>query len=303
MNRREFIKTGVVAGSALLLSHPFRLLAASEGQGGCDLVAVRGGGAAEMFRRGIAEMGGMGTIVRSGQSVVVKPNIGWDTAPERGACTNPELVGEVVRQCVAAGAGKVEVLDHTCDLWKSCYRNSGIEAAVKSAGGQMVPANSRRHYTSVGIPAGKSLKDAKVHRNVLAADVFINVPVLKHHGSTRLTLGMKNLMGVVWDRGYWHRNDLHQCIADFSTFMRADLTIMDGYRVMRTNGPMGVSEGDVVLVKAQIIARDPVALDAASARMFGLEPDDVGYIRIADAMKVGSKDLESITIRKVKVTG
>ncbi len=303
MNRRDFIKTSVAAGSALLLSNPFSLLAATESEGLCDLVAVRGGEPAEMFRRGISEMGGMGAFVRYGQAVVVKPNIGWDTPPERGACTNPELVGEIVRQCLAVGAGRVEVLDHTCDLWKNCYRNSGIEAAVKAAGGQMVPGNSRRYYTDVRIPEGKRLTYAKVHRNVLEADVFINVPVLKNHGSTRLTLGMKNLMGVVWDRKYWHRSDLHQCIADFSTFMKSDLTIMDGYRVMRTNGPMGVSEEDVALVKAQIIARDPVAVDAASAKMFGLQPDDVGYIPIADAMNVGSKDLNRLSIRKVRIAG
>lgn len=303
MDRRAFIKAGVAAGSAWLLGNPFRLLAATQSQGPCDLVAVRGGEPVAMFRRGIGELGGMGAFVRPGQAVVVKPNIGWDTPPERGATTNPELVGEIVRQCLSAGAARVAVLDHTCDLWRNCYRNSGIEAAVKAAGGRMVPANSRRHYRSVDVAGGERLRRTEVHKHVLSADVLINVPVLKHHSSTWLTLGMKNLMGVVWDRRYWHSHDLHQCIADFSTFLKADLTIMDGYRVMRSNGPKGVSEGDVALVKAQILAKDPVAADAASARMFGLHPDDVGYIRIADAMEVGSKDLKSLRVRKVKVAG
>jgi uncharacterized protein (DUF362 family) len=127
------------------------------------------------------------------------------------------------------------------------------------------------------------------------------VPVLKHHASTKISLGMKNMMGVVWDRQWWHKNDLHQCIADFTTYMVADLTIVDAYAVMKRNGPMGVSVEDVVIQKALLLGKDPVSLDVASARMFGKDPSEVGYIRLATEMKIGNADLASLNIQKIKL--
>ena len=112
------------------------------------------------------------------------------------------------------------MFDHTCEHWVQCYKNSGIEKAVKMPAGKCL----RRHdgyYQKVAVPKGKQLTEAKVHELLLGADVFINVPILKHHSSSMITVGMKNLMGVVWDRAYWHRNDLHQCIADFASYRRA----------------------------------------------------------------------------------
>ena len=121
----------------------------------------------------------------------------------------------------------------------------------------------------------------------MGADVFINVPILKHHSSSMVTVGMKNLMGVVWDREYWHRNDLHQCIADFASYRRPELTVVDAYNVMKQNGPRGVSASDVVPMKSQIVSTDFVAADAAAAKLFGAEPDDIRYIQLAAQMNLG----------------
>src|SRR5690606_37119210 len=135
-----------------------------------------------------------------------------------------------------AGAKDVFVFDNTCDNWVKCYANSGIERAAKDAGAKVVGGNTENYYQLVTVN-GVSLKTAKVHELVLSSDVFINVPILKHHSSTRITVSMKNLMGVVWDRGYWHRNNLHQCIADFAAFKKPDLNVVDAYAVMMRNGP------------------------------------------------------------------
>jgi len=112
---------------------------------------------------------------------------------------------------------------------------------------------------------------------------------------------MKNLMGVVWDRRYWHQNDLHQCIADYTTFRNPDLNIVDAYRVMKRNGPRGVSVEDVVLLNSLLISRDIVAADAAAAKLFGLEPDDIPHIVIADKMGIGTMDLASLNINRIKM--
>ncbi len=264
-----------------------------------DLVAVKGGEPDQMFDKAIASLGGMKKFVSKGQTVVVKPNIGWDVDPERAANTNPVLVKRIIQHCIEAGAKKVYVFDHTCDTWTKCYSNSGIERMVKEAGGQIVSGDSENYYQSVDIKNGKRLKKEKVHELILDSDVFINVPVLKHHSSGRLTIGMKNLMGIVWDRGYWHRNDLHQCIADFTSFRKPDLTIVDAYRVMKRNGPRGVSKDDVVLMKSQIISSDIVAADAASAKLFGMEPSDIAYLNHAVEMKLGRTDLQNLNINRI----
>ena len=254
-----------------------------------------------MFDKAMASLGEMTTFVPKGSKVLVKPNIGWDVTPERAGNTHPKLVARIIEQCLNAGAKEVAVFDHTCDQWMQCYKNSGIERAVKNAGGKIVSGDSEGYYQQVAVPKGKRLTETKVHELLLEADVFINVPVLKHHSSSMLTIGMKNLMGVVWDRGYWHRNDLHQCIADFASYRKSTLTVVDAYNVMRRNGPRGVSAGDVVAMKSLIVSTDCVAADAAAAKLFGLDPSGIRHIQLADQMNLGRMDLSTLTINRIKL--
>ena len=228
-----------------------------------------GGEPAEMFRKAIAEFGGMGKFVKAGQKVVVKPNIGWDKVPELAGNTNPELVSEIIKQCFDAGAKEVVVFDHTCDDWRKCYKNSGIEEAAKAAGAKVMPAHEESYYREVELPKAKSLKTAKIHSAILDCDVWINVPILKNHGGAKMTISMKNHMGIVWDRGFFHRNDLQQCIADICTISKpAVLNVVDAYRLMKTNGPRGKSEADVVLAKGVFMSPDIVAVDTAATKFF-----------------------------------
>jgi len=266
-----------------------------------DLVAIKGGEPDIMFKKAIQSLGGMKQYVKPNQTVVVKPNIGWDVSPERAGNTNPKLINQIVQECFNVGAKDVYVFDHTCDNWTKCYSNSGIEKAVKDAGGKIVSGASESYYQNIELPNAKRLKNAKVHELILDSDVFINVPILKSHGGATVTIGMKNMMGIVWDRGYWHRNDLHQCIADYATLRQPDLTIIDAYWVMKRNGPRGVSKADVVTMKSQIISSDIVAADSAATKLFGLNPDEIGYIEYADQMGVGTKDLSKLKIDRIIV--
>ena len=303
MNRRNFIKksfqAGFIAGSALSIGSYSNLFSGKFKTDNYDLVAIKGKEPDAMFDEAIKYLGGMESFVKKGQSVAIKPNIGWDASPERAADTNPLLINRIIKHCYEAGAKDVFVFDHTCDNWLRCYSNSGIERAVKDAGGKMVPANNESYYQEVKIKKGKKLNHALVHELILSSDVFINVPVLKEHGSAGLTICMKNLMGVVWDRGYWHRNNLHQCIAEFPLFRKPDLNIIDAYYVMKRNGPRGVSKDDLVEMKSQIISTDIVAADAAAAKLFGINPDNISYIKIADQMKIGTKDLTKLSIKRI----
>ena len=301
MKRREFFnksfKAGVLTTTSLLFGKIPNLLAFPPDK--YDLVAIKGGEPDVMFDKAIESLGGIKTFVKKGNTVVVKPNIGWDVIPERAANTNPLLVNRIIKHCLDAGAKDVYVFDHTCDSWNSCYSNSGIERSVKDAGGKIVPGNSEKYYQRVSISKGKRLKESKVHELILECDVFINVPVLKSHNSTDLTISMKNLMGIVWDRGYWHRNDLNQCIADFPSFKKPDLNIVDAYSVMMKNGPRGVSRSDVVTMKSQIISTDIVAADAAATKLFGSDPQNIEYIKYASDMKIGEMDLSKLNINRI----
>ncbi len=311
--RRKFLKKlKDILESTFFTFTLFPMLAglteAAESKTGFDLIALKGGnGPDDLFRKGISYLGGMGRFVKKGQSVLIKPNMGWDRTPEYGANTDPTLIGAIVKECFNAGAAEVYVLDHTCDSWKSCYKNSRIEEYAVKSGAKIVPANSKDYYIQTTIPRGKILKEALVHKLFIQSDVVINVPVLKHHSSTGITASMKNLMGVVWDRYEWHRKDLHQCIADFSTLRKPDLCVLDGWRVMLKNGPRGYSTSDVAKYEYLFISTDPVAIDSAGAAVLASagtisgKAENIRYIKIAKDHGLGRTDLDKMNIKRITI--
>lgn len=312
MDRRIFLKAIALSGAALtsiketeameLLSQSFQTTSAAK----YDMVAIMGGEPEEMYRKAIAEIGGMKNFIKSGEKVVVKPNIGWDKSPEMAANTNPKLVEAIIKDCFVAGAKEVTVFDHTCDDWRKCYENSGIEAIAKAAGAKVVPAHQESYYKTASLPKGKNLKSTKVHQAIVDADKWINVPILKNHGGAQMTISMKNYMGIVWDRGFFHANDLQQCIADVCTYdKRPILNIVDAYRVLKTSGPQGRSLADVALAKGLFISQDIVAVDTAAANFFNqvrdLPVNRVGHLAKGQELGIGTMDLTKLNIKRIKV--
>lgn len=309
MERRNFLKAallGSIAGAIQLKPETIFAAESSSAQGKNDLVAVMGGDPVTMYSKGMAAMGGISRFVKKGQKVVVKPNIGWDKKPELAANTNPLLVAAIVADCLKAGASEVVVFDHTCDEWQACYKNSGIEAAAKAAGAKMAFAHDEKYYKEVNLPKGLRLKSAKIHENIIDCDVWINVPVLKNHGGAKMTIAMKNYMGIVWDRGFWHSNDLQQCIADCATYSKKPVVnIVDAYRIMTQNGPKGKTIDDVVEAKALFISTDIVAADTAALKFFNqfreMKMEAVSHIGKAENLNVGTTNLESIKVERIKI--
>jgi len=309
MNRKEFLKTLGVAGTAFAVSgfDGLDVFAQSEKKDEpVDLVAVMGAEPDVLFRKAIDELGGMGRFVQKGQKVAIKPNMAWDRAPETGANTNPLLVAEMVKQALAAGASQVVVFDNTCDEMQRSYKTSGIERAALDAGAKVLPANNERYYREVELPRGVELKSAKIHEALLDCDVWFNVPVLKHHKGTNMTISMKNYMGIVWDRKVFHRINLQQCIADVCTWPKKPvLNVVDAYRIMKQNGPKGISEADSVVVKALIASADIVAVDTASTKLaeqFTKVPlEKVEHITAGEQLKLGTTNIDSLNVRRVKV--
>ena len=306
MDRRKFIKqgigAGIIAGAGLSGFYPAYSYHRNKIRASpYDLVAVRGGEPDVMFDKGIEALGGMQAFVNKGQTVVVKPNIGWDALPERAVNTNPKLLARIITHCLDAGARDVYMFDHTCDNWNKCYLNSGLQEASRNAGAKVVAGNTESYYQEVTNTHATILKSVKIHELILEADVFINVPILKHHSSTRLTVGIKNLMGIVWDRRFWHNNNLQQCIGEFPLYRKPDLNVVDAYAILKRNGPRGVSRADVVELKSLIISPDIVAADAAGSKFFGEEPERIHYIRIAHDLKLGNMNLDELNIARLTV--
>lgn len=309
MNRKDFLKTLGTAGAAFAVTGIDALdvfAQNTEKDGPVDLVAVMNGEPDVMFQKAIAELGGMERFVKKGQKIVIKPNIGWDRAPEMAANVNPVLISEMVKQILAVGAAEVVVFDRTCDDMKRSYKTSGIEEAALAAGAKVLPSDDERYYREVELPLGKRLKKTKIHEALIDCDAWFNVPVLKVHGGARMTIAMKNYMGIVWDRRFFHGNDLNQCIADACTWTKKPvLNVVDGYRILKSNGPRGQSEADAVLVKALLASPDIVAVDAASTklaeRFTNIKLEDVGHIKAGEELKLGTTDIDSLNVRRVRV--
>ncbi|NNF99173.1 MAG: DUF362 domain-containing protein [Desulfobacteraceae bacterium] len=306
-NRRQFLKKSgrltVTAAATLLMGNGGGISALATASSAPDLVAVKNGEPHALFDAAIKAAGGMGRYVQKGQTVVIKPNIGWNREPEYAANTNPALVQRIIEHCVNAGAKKIYVFDHSVDHGQRCYKSSGIESAAKSSGALMVPGDHERYYQEVVVPGGQKLKKTKVHELILESDVYINVPVLKHHGSSGLTLAMKNQMGVVWNRGEYHWRGLHQCIADFCRFRKPDLNIIDAYRITLRNGPQRAGADDVVMKKTLLLSPNIVAIDAAAAKIFGKDPQDISHIYYGHHGGIGNMDLNGLNIKRITLPG
>jgi len=263
------------------------------------LSVVHGDDPAALTRRAVEALGGMERFVKSGQSVIVKPNICVAYhGPEYAATTNPQVVAELVQLCREAGASSVTVMDHPFGgTAEQAYKISQIGDAVKAAGGQMVVMGSAK-FRDTPIPEGKDIKKWLVYQDALKADVIIDVPIAKHHDLARLTLAGKNLMGLTENRGNLHPN-LGERLVDLYTLFRPRLIVVDAYRILMANGPTGGNLNDVKLAKTVIASHDIVAADAYATTLFGLKPDAISYVKAGAARGIGTADLNSIKIEEI----
>ena len=255
-----------------------------------ELAVIKGGEPAALVRRAVEEMGGMGRFVARGDVVLVKPNIAWDRTPEQAANTNPDAVAEVVGLALAAGARKVLVTDVPVNEARRTFDRSGIAAAVKAAGGQIVlPGEARFREVDLG---GAVLRVWPVLEPFLEADKVINMPIAKHHDLTGVTLGLKNWYGLLGDFRMRLHQRIDESLADLAGFLRPTLTILDAYRVLLRGGPSGGSMEDVALRKTVVAGTDPVAVDAFAAReFFGLSGSGLRFLEVAAERGLGELHL------------
>jgi uncharacterized protein (DUF362 family) len=303
ISRREFlINTGKLSLTCVglgLFSTPNVLKAMGEETGYDlpDLAVAKGGDPAANTLKAVGALGGIERFVKKRDKVAVKPNPITPTGPETAANTNPLVVETIVKMCLQAGAAEVVVLSN--DPLRSFQGNGIMEAATRS-GARVVAATTRDLFQSVPVLRGRVLHDVEIIKDILDADVFINIPIVKHHSQSTVTLSMKNLMGINWDRQYFHRNGLHQCIADLSTAVKTNLIVMDATRILLTNGPSG--PGQTREERTIIAGTDPVAIDAYATTMLDRNPQDIDHIRFAYELGVGDMHLDRMNIKEILVS-
>ncbi len=308
VSRRRFLETVGITGVAACLGAvsgcggepQFGPKKPRENKLSSDLIIVKGEDPKKMAETALEALGGIDKLVRPNDIVVVKPNIAWDRLPEQAATTNPAVVGAVVALCLKAGAKQVKVFDRPCNDARRSYDTSGIAKAAEEAGASVSFVLDRK-FRPVPIPRGVSMKEWPIYEDAARADVLISVPIAKHHGISRLTMGFKNMMGIAGgNRGKWHP-EIHQRLADFATVTAVDLTIVDAYRILTNRGPASGTAADVRQEGLLVAGIDPVAVDAFCSTIFGLKPQEVGMVQKAFELGLGEMDLSKIKQQRIEL--
>jgi uncharacterized protein (DUF362 family) len=249
--------------------------------------------AARLTRQAVQALGGMSRFVSKGQVVWVKPNIAWDRTPEQAGNTNPDVVATIITMCFEAGAKEVIVGDNPCNAAERTYPNSRIQPMAEKAGARVVQLD-RRKYKKMALN-GKALKEWEIYADMIETDVFINVPIAKHHRLAGATLGMKNLMGVCGGSRNRFHQDLTNVLPDLAAFVKPKLTVLDGIRVLPVNGPVGGNLEDVKRKDTIVAGVDPVAIDAFGATLLDMEPKKIAHIVEGANRGLGTMDFASLS--------
>jgi len=301
MDRRTFLRLTTAAGAGMALQPalgPFAEAAAAAG-GHPDLAVATGQSAERIVRAAVDALGGIKRFISRGDVVVVKPNIAWDRTPEQAGDTNPEVVAVVVQLCLEAGAKKVKVFDRTVNDARRCYVQSGIEPAAKGVGADVQYMDDRK-FKDMDL-GGLALKTWPLYTEIFEADKVINVPIAKHHGLAKLTMSIKNWMGVMGGSRRMIHQKLDESIVDVAMKVKPCLTVLDAVRILTANGPQGGDLKDVKRLDTVIAGVDQVAIDSYGATLFGMKGAELGYVKIAADHGFGVMDLGKLRIKKLTV--
>jgi uncharacterized protein (DUF362 family) len=298
MDRRAFLKLAALTGAGVSVHGGLNVIAeAAAASQQPDLVVANGASPEKIVKAAIDAMGGIKKFISRGDVVVIKPNIGWDRVPEQAGDTNPDVVAAMVKLCFEAGAKKVKVFDRPVNDPRRCYVQSGIAPAAGALGAE-VDYMDERKFKDMAIN-GEALKSWPLYTDIFEADKVINMPIAKHHGLAKLTMSMKNWMGVMGgSRRQIHQN-LDETLVDLSMKIRPTLTILDAVRILTANGPQGGSLADVKKLDTVIVGKDPVAIDSYGATLFGIKGSDLGCVLLGDKRGLGKMDLTKLKIKKI----
>lgn len=303
ISRRDFLKTSAGIMASIFL--PGHLIWSEIEKDKLPVIIVARGDKKKLVASAFKAIGGIEKFVKTGDRVLVKPNISFAANIESGATTSAEIVKQVVKLCLDAGASKVTIIDFPLANPDICIEKSGIkQALIDKTKVKLLMLGKERQFYEVEVPNGKELRFVKIAKELNNVDTFINLPVAKSHSATGVSLGMKNLMGLVWDRNFFHRGNLHQAIAELATVIKPGLTIVDATRVLASGGPGG--PGKTVIINTVIAGMDIVAVDSYTV---GITPwynkvftgRNVKHIIAGYELGLGEIDTDRMEIRKIEV--
>ena len=258
-------------------------------------------------RAAVNALGGMSRFVTTGARVVIKPNMSFPNPPDWATTTNPDVVRELASMCLQAGASSVVVLDNPLRSTTLCLERSGIKHALESLPGSRTEGiESERFFREVKVPKGIELSSTMIMKQVLEADVLIAAPVAKSHSATGLSLSMKGMMGLIYNRSDLHLSmDLNTAVVDLCTVLKPQLTVIDVSRLLSSGGPGG--PGKVITMNKIVASTDMVAADAATVQLgtwYGrkFQARQVKHIRMAHERGLGNMDIDRQVVKEISVS-
>jgi uncharacterized protein (DUF362 family) len=321
ISRRSFLKTSAAVGATTLLGGRAyaSIKAADENKsaetGAPDLIALTGTSYFDNTVKAIEALGGIERFVPKGSRLALNLNA---IRKHRGTIVHPDITLAVIGLCWQAGAKEIYIPKPLAEgYWEKSERSSAHREDIdrltisKRKFDRQTRTESGVSFKKVALPNGKALTEAFVDEKFLAADVYINLPISKHHFGVGFTGSLKNMMAFSSYKPtnlFMHKagadpeaednfDHLAACIADLNTLRRPDLTVLAAIEFLTNNGPFG--PGDVKTADTIVAGTDPVAVDAYAVRFLDKRPQDVDIIRYGDERGIGTMDLKSLDIREI----
>ena len=301
MNRRTFIQASLFGVGALRSLDTIAAQASTHRNDSFDLAIVKGEDIQQTLTAALDAIGGIGTFVKPGNIVLLKPNMSFPNPPAWGTTTHPEVIRTVVKLCVSAGAKRVIVTEFPMSRPQACFERSGLKELISSLPEMsFVELKEESQFEKVEVASGKEVREIQIAKLIRKADVFINLPTAKAHTSTGVSFGIKNLMGLFWNRWSFHQeHDLHEAIVDLASTMKPHLTILDAAYALLTNGPQG--PGKTAQLNTMIAGRDMVAVDALGCELADWNSRSTSVQNISHIMKAAERGLGSIDLSKLNI--
>ncbi len=256
-----------------------------------------------LARKVVEQIGGIEKIVGNKDRVVIKPNVGF---PSRDAVASPEVVAEIAKMVIEAGVSEVIVAESSVRGYVTsfCFEKTKYYDVLKPLGIEVIDLKEQGNIRTVKAKNTLKLGEVDVYEETYTADILISVAKMKRHVSADVTLGIKNLIGCFpdYEKGRFHREGLHKCIADIAYILKPDLVVIDGSKAMTKHGPSG---GVMVEANTAVASTDPLAADYIAAKiLFELEGEEdpaarakkVKYFGYAEQLGVGTMDEDKIKV-------
>jgi uncharacterized protein (DUF362 family) len=262
---------------------------------GQTMAVVSGSNRTATVSKAIELLGGIDRFVKPGETVLLKPNVGFSRPPRICATSHPDIIAEVTRLCYEYGkAKKVYVTDNSINDAKGCFEMSEIAAAAEKNGAEIILPKSN-FFLPMSLKGGKLIqKTPFLYEPVSKADKVIGIAVVKDHARSGASMTIKNWYGLLGGgRNFFHTN-INTIITELAMLVRPSLVILDATEIMVSNGPTGGSTSDLKRTNMMIASCDQVAADSFGASLLGLKPTDLPYLLKTHELKIGTTDYQTL---------